>query len=172
MIVNLPVLVLNQNYEPLNICRVRRAVPLVYRGKAEMLENGLGYIHTSSDDFAIPSVIKLQEIIKRPRPQRRLTRDEIFDRDNHTCQYCGKPITPLTLDHVKPRYQGGEHSWENVVTACGRCNRHKAGRTPEQARMKLLSIPKRPNCNLPFRIPRKYLDEMSSWHKYLPVKRR
>jgi len=162
--------VLNQNYEPLNICRVRRAIPLVFLGKAEMLENGLGYIHAASTSFAVPSVIKLHEMIKRPRPQRKLTRLDVFNRDNYTCQYCGKNITPLTLDHVKPRYQGGEHSWENVVTACGRCNRHKAGRTPEQANMKLLSVPMKPNGGLPFRIPPKHLEEMSTWQKYLPVK--
>jgi len=165
--INRPVLVLNNNYEPLNICRVRRAVPLIYLGKAEMVENGVGFIHTSRDSFAVPTVIRLHHIIKRPHPQRKLTRIEIFNRDNFVCQYCGKKKNPLTLDHVVPRYQGGAHSWENVVSACNHCNRRKAGRTPKQAGMKLLKQPKRPSSRLPFRIPPNYLDTMTGWHKYL-----
>jgi len=166
--INRPVLVLNNNYEPLNICRVRRAVPLIYLGKAEMVENGVGFINTSRDTFAVPTVIRLHYIIKRPRPQRRLSRIEIFSRDNFICQYCGKKKHLLTLDHVVPRYQGGVHSWANVVSACNHCNRRKAGRTPKQAGMKLLSIPKRPISRLPFCIPSNYLDTMVNWHKYLP----
>ena len=84
--VNHPVLVLNQNYEPLNICRARRAIMLLYRGKAEMLENGSGFIHAVSYVFPLPSVIRLAYFVKRPRPERKLTRLEIFHRDQHTCQ--------------------------------------------------------------------------------------
>ncbi len=109
--VNRPVLVLNQNYEPLNICRVRRAIPLLYQGKAEMLENGRGFIQSVSASFDIPSVIRMAYFIKRPRPQRRLTRLELFNRDRYTCQYCGKESGQLTLDHVVPRHKNGEHSW-------------------------------------------------------------
>ena len=125
--INLPVLVLNQTYEPLNICRVRRAIVLLYRGKAEMLENGSGFIQSVSYTFPVPSVIRLAYWIKRPRPQPKLTRLEIFHRDRYTCQYCGKETRQLTLDHVIPRHQGGEHNWENVVSACVPCNRRKAG---------------------------------------------
>ena len=89
MIVNHPVLVLNQNYEPLNICRVRRAIPLLYQGKAELLENGRGHIHSIGGSFEIPSVIKMAYQIKRPRPVRKMTRMEIFNRDSQACQYCG-----------------------------------------------------------------------------------
>ncbi|MEE8204576.1 MAG: HNH endonuclease [Dehalococcoidales bacterium] len=166
--VNRPVLVLNQNYEPLNICRVRRAIPLLYQGKAEMLENGRGFIHSVSASFDIPSVIRMAYFIKRPRPQRRLTRLELFNRDRYTCQYCGKESRQLTLDHVVPRHQDGEHSWENVVAACVPCNRRKAGRTPKQAGMKLLRQPGRPRSRLPFFIPRSYLEAMIEWQKYLP----
>lgn len=166
--VNRPVLVLNQNYEPLNICRVRRAIPLLYQGKAEMLENGRGFIQSVSASFDIPSVIRMAYFIKRPRPQRRLTRLELFNRDRYTCQYCGKESRPLTLDHVVPRHKNGEHSWENVVAACVPCNRRKAGRTPRQAGMKLLRQPGRPRSRLPFFIPRSYLEAMIEWQKYLP----
>lgn len=165
--IELPVLVLNQNYEPLNICRARRAIVLVYRGKAEMLEDGAGFIHSTSQALPIPSVIRLPYLIKRPRPKRRLTRQEVFNRDHHVCQYCGKESLRLTLDHVTPRHRGGEHTWENVVSACVACNRHKAGRNPEQAGMKLARRPQPPRDRLPFYIPHR-LKSQHTWQKYLP----
>ncbi len=165
---NRPVLVLNQNYEPLNICRARRAVVLLYRGKAEMLENGSGFIHSANSVFPLPSVIRLAAMIKRPRPERRLTRFEVFKRDQYTCQYCSKETRQLTIDHVIPRHQGGEHVWENVTSACVTCNRRKAGRTPEQARMKLICRPSPPRGNNFFYIPCQYLQTDSVWQKYLP----
>jgi 5-methylcytosine-specific restriction endonuclease McrA len=165
--INLPVLVLNQNYEPLNICRARRAVVLVYCGKAEMLEDGSGFIHSVGQIFSVPSVIRLAYMIKRPRPKRKLTRLEVFNRDQYTCQYCGKESRQLTLDHVIPRYRGGEHTWENVVSACIPCNRHKAGRTPEQAGMRLVCRPSPPRDQLPFYIPLQLKSQLQ-WQKYLP----
>ena len=112
--INLPVLVLNQNYEPLNICRARRAIVLLYQSKAEMLEDGSGFVHSANYSFPIPSVIRLAYLIRRPRPVPKLTRIEVFRRDNYTCQYCGREIKQLTLDHIIPRYRGGEQIWENV----------------------------------------------------------
>ena len=165
--INLPVLVLNQNYEPLNICRARRAVVLVYRGKAEMLEDGSGFIHSATRTFSVPSVIRLACMIKRPRPRRRLNRLEVFSRDQFICQYCGKESRQLTLDHIVPRYRGGEHTWENVVSACIPCNRHKAGRTPEQAGMMLIRRPSPPRDRLPFYIPLQLKNQIQ-WQKYLP----
>jgi len=166
--INFPVLVLNQSYEPLNICRVRRAILLIYLGKAEMLENGSGFIHSINYTFAVPSVIRLACMIKRPWRERKLTRLEVFNRDHYTCQYCGKETRQLTLDHVIPRHQGGEHTWENVVSACIRCNLRKAGRTPHQARMTLIRHPSPPRGNIPFYIPYHYLKTQSEWQKYLP----
>jgi len=165
--INLPVLVLNQNYEPLNICRVRRAVVLVYQGKAEMLEDGTGFVHSVVHIFSVPSVIRLSNMIRRPRPKRRLNRFEVFNRDHYACQYCGKEGRQLTLDHVIPRYQGGEHTWENVISACIPCNRRKAGRTPEQAGMRLIRRPSPPRDGLPFYIPY-HLRNQVQWQKYLP----
>ncbi|MFC1847531.1 HNH endonuclease [Chloroflexota bacterium] len=167
--INLPVLVLNQSYEPLSICRVRRAVVLLYQSKAEMLENGSGFIHSASSDFPVPSVIRLASMIKRPyHVARKLTRLEVFRRDQYTCQYCGKKIRQLTLDHVIPRYRGGQHTWENVVSACVQCNRHKAGKTPQEARMRLISQPVQPRGDGLFCIPSRYPHTRSEWQKYLP----
>lgn len=163
-----PCLVLNQSYEPLNVCRARRAISLIFSGKAEMLENGSGYIHTANTIFPIPSVIKLVYMVRRPRPQPKLTRVEIFNRDHNTCQYCGKTSNQLTLDHVMPRRQGGRHTWENLVSACSPCNRKKAGRTPEQAHMELYKTPVRPAGSIYLNIPFHFIQTQSHWQKYLP----
>ena len=165
--VDSPVLVLNQNYEPLNIARARRAVVLLLRGKAETLENGAGVIHTPTEAIDVPSVIRLVYLVKRPQPEKRLNRIEVFRRDGYICQYCGQDGKGLTLDHVVPRHRGGRHVWENVVSACKRCNRRKGGRTPEGAEMKLLHQP-RPPRNDGFHVPYQYLGSHTEWQKYLP----
>ncbi|RME91123.1 MAG: HNH endonuclease, partial [Anaerolineae bacterium] len=120
-----PVLVLNANFEPINVCTTRRAIGLILAGKAAMVVNGRGYIHTVSQAFPRPSVIRLERMIHRPRPRVKLTRREIFRRDNYTCQYCGRRTPMLTVDHVLPRHLGGKHTWTNVVTACPACNHRK-----------------------------------------------
>ncbi len=165
--INLPVLVLNQNYEPLTVCRARRAVVLVYQGKAEMLENGAGVIHSAREALPLPSVIRLAYLIRRPHHKRKLTRCEVFNRDRHTCQYCGRQTHQLTLDHVIPRYRGGQHTWENVVSACVPCNCRKAGRTPQEAGMRLMHTPSPPSRNPFLNIPYHYLNKQDEWRKYL-----
>ena len=158
------VLVLNENYEPLNVCNAGRAFVLVDRGKAEVLENGRGYLRSPTFVFEIPSVIRLVYIIRRPRPQGRLCRRDVFLRDRHTCQYCGRHTRDLTLDHVIPRNRGGQHDWDNVVAAC---NHRKAGRTPREAHMHLIRPPARPSYN-PYRPFYHYLDEQVEWRKFIP----
>ncbi|MFC1988513.1 HNH endonuclease [Chloroflexota bacterium] len=166
--INQPVLVLNQSYEPLNICRVRRAVVLIYQNKAEMLENGSGFIHTVSREFPVPSVIRLASLVRRPwHSVRKLTRLEVFRRDNYTCQYCGKETHNLTLDHVMPRYRSGQHTWENVVSACVPCNRRKAGSTPREAGMKLIQQPVQARITGLFYIPADYPRIRDEWQKYI-----
>lgn len=164
--VNTSVLILNQNYQPLNICQARRAVVLLFQGKAEVIENGSGVIHAVSCSFPLPSVIRLNYIIKRPPFQRRLARFEVFNRDRYTCQYCGKETRELTLDHVIPRYRGGERSWENVVSACRACNRRKAGRTPTEAGMKLVRQPFAPRPRS-FFLPYDSLRTHKEWAKFV-----
>ncbi|MFC1900890.1 HNH endonuclease [Chloroflexota bacterium] len=166
--INNPVLVLNQSFEPLNICRVRRAVVLIYQNKAELLENGSGFIHSINHDFPIPSVIRLASMVRRPhRVDRKLTRLEIFKRDKYICQYCGKEVKQLTLDHVIPRFRSGQHTWENVVSACVSCNRRKAGRTPKEAGMKLINEPARPRFTGLFYVPVQHTNIRNEWQKYL-----
>ncbi len=166
--INYPVLVLNQSYEPMAVCLARRAVVLIFQGKAEMIENGVGFIHSIRETMPLPSVIRLARLIKRPRRQRKMTRFEIFNRDQYTCQYCGQMTRQLTLDHVKPRYRGGQHTWENVVSACVSCNRRKAGRTPQEASMKLIHLPAPPSGHFFFNVPYHHLQSRDEWQKYLP----
>ena len=166
-VINSSVLVLNQNYEPLNICRARRALVLLLRGKAEVLENNSNTIHGLAFSLPLPSVIRLIYLISRPRHQRRLTRSEVFLRDNYTCQYCGKQTEELTIDHVVPRHLGGEHVWENLVSACKSCNCRKAGRSPKMAGVKLRRLPTPPpptNYYIAFH----RFSSHPEWKKYVP----
>lgn len=166
LMVSAPVLVLNQNYEPLNVCNVRRAVVLLGRGKAELLINGRGEVRTPRLVFPAPSVIRLVYLVRRPVFQRRLSRREVFARDGYTCQYCGRERRELTLDHVIPRFRGGDHAWENVVTACIPCNHRKAGRTPKEAGMALLREPRAPRPNPYHLFQRRTLQE--EWLQFMP----
>ncbi len=161
------VLVLNQNYEPLNICNVRRAFVLVDRGKAEVLEHAQGVIRSALHSFPKPSVIRLVYMIRRPRPQMRLTRKEIFARDRYTCLYCGKETRDLTIDHVLPRHRGGRQTWENLASACRGCNHRKAGRTPQEAHMAMIAQPQRPPVSAYYMFY-PYLDSQEDWRKFIP----
>jgi len=161
-----PVLVLNLNYVPINVSTARRAIILLGKGKAELLENHRGQVRTVSTVVEVPSIIRLAYLVKRPFAPRKLSKKEIFLRDQYTCQYCGTKSQQLTLDHVVPRRQKGAHTWENVVAACSKCNLRKAGFTPEEAKMKLFREPRAPQPN-PYRMlqNRVILDE---WRPYLP----
>ncbi len=163
------VLVLNSDYEPLNICNVRRAMVLVIMGKAEVLEmNGL-VLRTIDQEYRAPSVIRLSALIKRPRPQVKLTRREVFIRDAFTCQYCGVQTRDLTLDHVMPKSRNGAHTWENLVSACKACNHRKGGKTLAQARMQLKAEPSEPRPGIYYTIERRLdADVVESWQKFLP----
>ena len=165
-ILTAPVLVLNLNYVPINISTARRAIILVGKGKAELLEQRDGHVRTVSQNVDVPSIIRLSYLVKRPFVPSKLSKKEIFLRDQYTCQYCVIKSTELTLDHVIPRRQKGAHTWENVVAACSKCNLKKAGFTPEEAKMRLLRQPKIPQPN-PYRMlqERTILDE---WKPYLP----
>ena len=129
------VLVLNSSYEPLNVCSVRRAHVLVYKGKAEVLEEIGRPFRSASHSYPWPHVIRLRAYVRVPRiVQRRISRRALFARDGWRCQYCGS-TGRLTLDHVVPRSRGGDSVWENVVASCAPCNLRKGDRLPEEAQM-------------------------------------
>ena len=162
----LPVLVLNANYEPINVCDTRRAMGLILANKATLVLNGRGEIRSVNAILPRPSVIRLQKMVHRPRPQLKMTRREIFRRDNFTCQYCGRHLSDLTIDHILPRHLGGRHIWKNVVAACPSCNHRKGGRTLEEAGMRLLHPPAEPPNNAHYIFGR-HLDENHEWESYL-----
>lgn len=161
-----PVLVLNANFEPLNVCTTRRALGLVFTDKAKLVMNGRGVIYTVSTTYPMPSIIRLDRMIKRPRPVVKLTKVEIFRRDNFTCQYCGSHSSHLTIDHVTPRHLGGTHTWDNLVAACPNCNHKKGGRTAVQANLKLLNPPKAPKATAVYLYGR-YLKVNEEWLPFI-----
>lgn len=163
---NAPVLVLNANFEPLNVCDTRRALGLILTGKADMVVNGRGVIRTVSREIPRPSIIRLGEMVQRPRPRVKLTRREIFRRDNYTCQYCGRRSGEMTVDHVLPRHLGGKHIWTNVVTACPSCNHQKGGRRLDESGMKLIRLPQEPPSSALYIFGR-HLTENVDWEPYI-----
>lgn len=160
------VLVLNANYEPLNVCDFRRALGLILADKAILVLNGRGNIHSINRIMPLPSVIRLQHMVRRPRPILKMTRKEIFRRDSFTCQYCGKHTGELTVDHIVPRHLGGRHIWRNVVAACPSCNHRKGGRTLAESGMHLLTNPFEPPSNARYIFGR-MLDENEEWADFL-----
>ncbi len=157
------VLVVNRHLQAVHIASARRAFVLMWTDIARALdaswvardfeawsrlepEEGAATVGTSRGAMRIPLVLQLTAYDRMPRSSIRLTRRNIFLRDGHTCQYCGRRSSPrdLNLDHVMPRSRGGPMSWENVVCSCRVCNLRKGGRTPAEANMRLLRKPVRP----------------------------
>ncbi|MHB0929689.1 MAG: HNH endonuclease [Candidatus Nanopelagicales bacterium] len=140
------VLLLNQNYEPLSLCSARRAILLVWSGKAEVIKHTECYIRSVSATFSIPAVIRLLIFVRITRRLNvQLTKQNILRRDHKVCQYCGRTEVQMTVDHVVPKSQGGLDTWENLVCACSSCNNRKGDNTPERVGMRLLKIPRKPN---------------------------
>jgi 5-methylcytosine-specific restriction endonuclease McrA len=161
-----PVLVLNANFEPINVCGFERAIGLMLTEKASLILNGRGLIKTARTAYPIPSIIRLTRMVIRPRLKVSLSRHEIFRRDHWICQYCGNPSQILTVDHILPKHLGGQHTWSNLVTACPSCNHRKGGRTLRESGMSLKHIPKEPSTSAAYIFAR-FLNENQDWHSYL-----
>jgi 5-methylcytosine-specific restriction endonuclease McrA len=160
------VLVLNQNYEPLNVCRTHRALVLLISGKAEIILDGRGIVRTPSTQYPLPSVIRLSHAVRRPRPRLKLSRRAVFRRDDFTCQYCSLRSDHLTIDHVIPRHRGGAHVWENVVSACPPCNLRKGSKTVEESHMALLRKPAEPSASMRVLFAH-YLVDYRDWEPFI-----
>lgn len=159
------VLVLNASYEPLNITSWRRAIVLLLKGKAEQIEHNGRVVYRN---IPLPTVIRLRHYVKVPYKEIPLTRKNILHRDSHSCQYCGYTGDDLTLDHVVPRSRGGGDHWENLVTACVRCNIKKGNRTPREANMPLRQVPRRPHSSLYFEVTKHVKSGVhQEWRKYV-----
>ncbi len=165
-LLDLPVLVLNANFEPLSVCNTRRAINLVLDGRAEVILNSGHEIRTPSTIYPCPSIVRLSQMIKRPRPRIKLSKSEIFRRDHYTCQYCGKNHGSMTIDHVYPRHLGGEHVWDNVVTACATCNRKKGGKLLKDTRMHLRKPPAQPRASASYRFSN-YVVDNEQWQQFI-----
>jgi 5-methylcytosine-specific restriction endonuclease McrA len=167
---NSEVLVLNSDFEPLNVCNARRALVMVILGKAEVLHHRAEPIRYVGGTLAAPSVVKLRHHVKRPIPELKLSRRTIFARDLYTCQYCGATSKDMTVDHVVPRRHGGATSWDNLVTACRRCNMKKGDKLLHQTNMQLIRPPRRPKYT-PYISLTKYVAGRANetWRDYLPV---
>lgn len=160
------VLVLNASYEPLNVCTVRRAHVLVFKGKAEVIEDLGKPLRSAAETFVWPHVIRLLSYVRVPKSvQRKISRRALFARDGWRCQYCGTDSGKLTLDHVVPRSRGGESSWENVVTSCAPCNLRKGNRMLEEVGMRLHAPPRAPAPALFVTLAAPRVPDR--WHPYL-----
>jgi 5-methylcytosine-specific restriction endonuclease McrA len=188
------VLMLNRLYMAVRIVNARRALTLVYSNLAEVISVDDGsylsydfstwvevsqakrrfephkhdWISTVRFQVAVPKVIRLLHYDRLPKAVVKLNRRNLFARDGNRCQYCGRhfPTNELSLDHVLPRSQGGDNTWENIVCACVRCNVKKGGRTPEQAGMKLITKPARPKRS-PILTVKLSDSRYASWKQFL-----
>lgn len=165
---NESVLVLNRLWQAVNICTAQRALCLLFRGHAQVVDGDganyntwdfegwralsarapveAGMVQSISFRIRVPKVILLVFFDRMPRKEVKFTRHNIFERDKHQCQYCGQTLDrrELNLDHVIPRDRGGTTCWENIVCSCIACNTQKGNRTPREAGLKLIRLPKRP----------------------------
>lgn len=163
------VLLLNATYEPLTVVSLRRAVVLLLKEKAEILEATERRIRAANISLPMPLVIRLVYYVRVPRRLRvPLTRRAVMIRDGYTCQYCGAQASRgmLTIDHVLPKVRGGRTLWENLVCACKECNLRKGSRTPEEAGMRLLKRPERPKFVALVLLSQ--ASDYAVWNKYIP----
>lgn len=188
------VLVLNRSYMAVHVVGVRRALGLLLAEMAEVIDNEDGYfanydfatwqllsemrvrkrrplddwIRSVNFELQVPRVVRLLSFDRVPRASLHPSRQAIFARDAHCCQYCGRrfSVSKLSLDHVVPRRSGGQSTWENMVCACCKCNVKKGGRTPREARMKLARKPIRPTSS-PLLLMKLENPKYTSWAMWL-----
>jgi 5-methylcytosine-specific restriction endonuclease McrA len=141
-------LVLNASYEPLRVVPWRRAVTLLFQGRVEVIAVHDREIHGVTIRVKLPSVLRLLRHVRVRHPYSPVafSRQNVFARDGHRCQYCGHRFqaSALTFDHVIPAARGGHKGWDNIVTSCLNCNRQKGDQTPEEAGLQLIRRPRRP----------------------------
>ena len=151
----------------------QKALILWFQDKVEILEYHTVFARSSTRQYRLPSVLRLKSYIRGAHRHRiRFCRENVYMRDQYKCQYCGKAHErrELTLDHIFPASRGGIKSWQNMVTACRRCNQKKANRTPEQARMPLLSRPEQPQWLPEKEIKISTSHSPESWQNYFYIK--
>ena len=165
VMLQLPVLLLNNTFEPLNIITVKRALRLIFTEKVEVLEHNGKPIRSAVSFVDLPLVIRMQYRISRPHYAVKFTKKSVFQRDQHRCQYCGLVGKEITIDHIVPKSQGGPTTWTNVVTACKTCNNKKGDRSLQDTKMKLMKVPREPKFLPYLRFTKPNHHE--AWEKYL-----
>lgn len=185
-VLNQSVLVLNRSWMAVHIANVRRAIGLVYKGLARVVNPEdfstydfrswadasaaakEGYVPSVSLKFRVPEIIQLTFFNGLKGREVRFSRRSIFERDRSSCQYCGRRFdrSDLALDHVIPRSRGGMTTWDNVVLACLSCNTRKGNRTPAEVGMTLVRRPVKPRwpTYIALRLGR---SRKASWEKFL-----
>lgn len=179
-----PTLVLNRNWQPVNVSTVARALLLLWNDSARIVDpvdyqlfnwddwsrlvpdRDEPFIQSFRQKFRVPEVITLTRFDRLPTQTVAFSRRNVFKRDKMTCQYCGKMpgSEELTIDHVVPRARGGQSSWTNCVLACVECNSKKAARTPDEAKMSLRTKPVRPRWKPSYA---QRTDRIESWSKFI-----
>jgi 5-methylcytosine-specific restriction endonuclease McrA len=147
---NSPVLVLNADYRPLSYFPLslwswQDTVKAVFLDRVNVLSEYEHKIRSPSFEMRLPSVIALKEFVLQSR-RPAFTRFNVFLRDRFSCQYCAQQFRPeaLTFDHLIPKSRGGKTTWENVVTACSKCNLRKGNFLPDVVKMYPINIPRSP----------------------------
>jgi 5-methylcytosine-specific restriction endonuclease McrA len=175
-------LVLSPAFEPVARVPWQRAIALLFEGKVEVVEEYEDWkVRSVTVEIKVPSVIRFIRAIRGRKKAIKFSRENVYVRDKGRCQYCSKqvPRNDFTYDHVMPRSQGGKTDWANVVVCCTPCNQRKGGKTPEQAKMRLVSVPVKPK-SLPdtFRLTftwqkgmpmswKNWLRDVAYWHQEL-----
>lgn len=141
------VLVLNTTFEPINVCSLKRALILLLKDRAEVVESASHRIRSERLCLTQPTVVRLRTYVKiPPSERRRISRRAVMARDGFRCQYCGSPHH-LTLDHVVPTSRGGRTTWDNLVTSCAPCNVRKGSKLPGEIGMALRARPRPPSLS-------------------------
>ena len=158
-------LVLNATFEPIGVVSARRALVLSLAGKVDVLADSNDIIRSEQLEMAFPSVVRLRYFVRVPYQRTvPLNRRAIFTRDDHACQYCGRPAE--SIDHVHPRSRGGQHEWNNVVASCRRCNTTKGDRLLSECNHRLRAAPVAPNGHSWIRVAAGTVPD--EWAEYLP----
>lgn len=162
-------LLLDQSFQAIKAISWQRAVTLLTLGKIEVISEHDGFVRSPTVVLKMPAVARLLHVFKRYRKPVKFSRISVFARDKFSCGYCGKKhtINNLTYDHVIPKSRGGITNWQNIITSCFPCNAKKGNRTPEEAEMKLRSVPERPNWVPAIEIQLSNKKYPNQWKDYL-----
>ena len=164
---NMMALKLDASYRPIEVIDALEALVMCIIGKATPVETYETKINSPSKSFELPAVIVLKTIVKFRFTTVACNRANIVWRDNNQCQYCANhfPLDKLTMDHVLPKSRGGKNTWENLVTACMKCNQKKGSRTPQESGMIPLKKPIRPKANILRTVKKNQISDL--WKNYL-----